>query len=138
MDPNWSIAYIKKVEINGLLSAIAISPSNERIMYMGSGGGGMWKSMNGGYAWLPLFDRELSLGIGEPAGIAIDPNNSNILYLELVTVLVRAQRQNGWSVRLGFLSQLTEVRVGFVSVRNYPLGNTGNADRFTDQNINVS
>ena len=39
-----------------------------------------------------------SLGIGEPAGIAIDPNNSNILYLaELVTVLVRAQRRNGES-----------------------------------------
>jgi hypothetical protein len=29
---------------------------------------------------LPLFDRQLLIGIGEPAGIAIDPNNTDVIY----------------------------------------------------------
>ena len=48
---------------------------------MGTGGGGMWRSMDGGVRWTPLFDRQLSLGIGGPGALAIDPNNTNIIYL---------------------------------------------------------
>ena len=51
---------------NGLVSAIAINPNNPNIMYMGTAGGGLWRSNDGGTTWTPLFDRQLSLGIGEP------------------------------------------------------------------------
>ena len=127
----------KDLEFNGLVSAIAISPSNERIIYMGTGGGGMWKSMNGGYTWLPLFDREQSLGIGEPAGIAIDPNNSNILYLGTSNRLSKSTATERVVGPTGLFKSTDGGQSWICLGSNYPLGNTGNADQFIDQNINV-
>ena len=122
----------KDLPFNGLVSAIAINPSNQNIIYIGTGGGGMWRSMDGGQRWMPLFDRELTLGVGEPSGLAIDPNNTNILYLGTSNRINREPRS-----QLVFLNQWTEVTVGLDSVLDIPLGNIGNADQFFNQNINV-
>ena len=46
------------------------------IIYQGTAGGGVWRTLDGGDTWTPIFDRQLSLGIGEPGGIAIDPNDT--------------------------------------------------------------
>jgi len=66
---------------NGLVSSIAINPNNPNIIYMGTVGGGVWRSNDGGNTWTPIFDRQIALGVGEPAGIAIDPNNTNTVYV---------------------------------------------------------
>src|SRR5690349_4141625 len=66
---------------NGMVTAIAVHPSDSNIIYIGTAGGGVWKTRDGGNTWRPLFDRQLSLAIGEPAGIAMDPNDSDILYV---------------------------------------------------------
>ena len=42
---------------NGLVSSIAINPNNPNIIYMGTVGGGVWRSNDGGNTWTPLFDR---------------------------------------------------------------------------------
>src|SRR6266481_2315977 len=52
--------------VNGLVSAIAVNPANANIIYMGTAGGGAWRSDDGGATWFPLFDRQLSLAVGEP------------------------------------------------------------------------
>ena len=65
---------------NGMVTAIAINPNNKNVIYIGTAGGGVWRSRDGGTNWTPLFDRALALGIGEPAGLAIDPNNTDIIY----------------------------------------------------------
>ena len=41
----------------------------------------MWRSIDGGLTWIPLFDRQLSLGVGEPGALAIDQSNTNIVYI---------------------------------------------------------
>jgi len=49
---------------------------------MGTGGGFMWLSMDRGERWTPLFYRQLTLRIEGPSAIVIDPNNTNLIYLD--------------------------------------------------------
>ncbi len=63
----------------GRLSAIAIHPANENIIYVGSPGGGLWKSTNAGANWVPLTDNN-SLWMSVFA-ITIDPVDQNIIYV---------------------------------------------------------
>jgi photosystem II stability/assembly factor-like uncharacterized protein len=128
----WGPSPIQKnIKLNGLVTAISIHPYAPNILYMGTGSGGMWRSDNGGEIWLPLFDRQLTLGIGEPNGLALDPNNANIVYLGTSKRVSREPRSAGLfkSMDGGY----SWIRLG----SGYPLGNTGNASQFFNQNINV-
>ena len=60
---------------------IAVNPANSNVIYIGTAGGGAWRSDDGGASWFPLFDRQLSLAVGEPGALAIDPNNTDVVYL---------------------------------------------------------
>jgi hypothetical protein len=121
----------KDLPFNGLVSAIAINPLNPNIIYIGTGGGGMWRSMNGGLTWIPLFDRQLTLGIGGPSGLAIDPNKTNIVYLGTSNRINREPRPAG-------LFKSTDGGYSWIKLGSgYPIGNSGNAQEFFNQNINV-
>lgn len=52
------------------IAAIAIHPKNENIWYVGAGSGGVWKTLNSGTTWTPIFDNQSSFAIG---ALAIDP-----------------------------------------------------------------
>ncbi len=62
----------------GRLAAFAIHPANEAIIYVGSPGGGIWKSINAGTTWQPLTDNN-ALWMSVFA-LTIDPSNQNIVY----------------------------------------------------------
>ena len=62
----------------GRVNSIAIDPTNENIVYVGTAGGGLWKSTNGGNSWTPKTDMLGTLGVST---IVIDNNNSDIIYL---------------------------------------------------------
>jgi hypothetical protein len=62
----------------GRISAMAIHPVNENIIYVGSPGGGIWKSVNGGLNWAPLSDNNSSWM--SVFALTIDPANQNIVY----------------------------------------------------------
>src|SRR5262245_38266821 len=66
---------------NGMVTAIAVHPNDVNIVYIGTAGGGVWKTIDGGANWRPLFDRQIAMGIGEPTGIAIDPNDADVIYV---------------------------------------------------------
>src|SRR4051794_22901077 len=70
-----------KQQDNGLVSAIAVSPHDPSVIYQGTAGGGVWRSTDGGATWTAQFDRQVSLGIGEPAALAIDPNDTDTIYI---------------------------------------------------------
>ena len=115
---------------NGLVSAIAINPNDPSVIYQGTAGGGVWRSIDGGQHWIPQFDRQAALGIGEPAALAIDPNDTDTIYIG-TSQRVTPQPQAG-------LFKSTDggnncVRLG----SGYPAGNVGNAIMFTNQWINV-
>ncbi|MCX2717969.1 thrombospondin type 3 repeat-containing protein [Lentiprolixibacter aurantiacus] len=62
----------------GRINAIAVDPNNPDVWYAGAPAGGIWKSTNAGGSWTNLFDNFPQIGV---SGIAIDPNNSNIIYI---------------------------------------------------------
>ena len=51
------------------------------MIYIGATDGGVGKTIDAGVTWTPLTDHEPMLAIGEPGAIAIDPNNTDILYV---------------------------------------------------------
>jgi len=62
----------------GRFDHIAFHPTNVNIMWAGSPLGGLFKTVNGGASWFPLTSYLPSLGV---AGIAINFNNPNIIYI---------------------------------------------------------
>jgi photosystem II stability/assembly factor-like uncharacterized protein len=62
----------------GRANVIAVDPNNPNIYYAGAPAGGIWKSTDAGNTWIPLSDYLPQIGV---SGIAIDPNDSNIIYI---------------------------------------------------------
>ena len=50
--------------MSGRVTAIDAVESNSNIIYVGTASGGVWKSMNGGITWDPIFDDQKTLSIG--------------------------------------------------------------------------
>ena len=116
--------------VNGMVTVIAVSPSNASVIYIGTAAGGVWRSGDGGVTWSPIFDRQLSLGVGEPGGLAIDPNNPNVVYVGTSSRVARGPQAGLFKSTDGGASW---VRLG----AGYPSGNIGNAIQFANQAINV-
>lgn len=62
----------------GRLNCIAINPTNDNIIYVGSSNGGLWKTINGGISWTNITPDLPLLAV---ADIEFDPNNPDILFL---------------------------------------------------------
>ncbi|WP_460219480.1 glycosyl hydrolase [Psychroserpens sp. MEBiC05023] len=63
---------------SGRISDIAVNPNNPFEYYVASSAGGVWKTINAGVEYTPIFDNEGSYSIG---CITIDPNNSNVIWV---------------------------------------------------------
>ena len=64
--------------IGARINTVAVHPSDENIMYAGFSHGGVWKTTNGGNDWVPVFDQQTFLAIGD---IVFDPVDPNIVYV---------------------------------------------------------
>ena len=62
----------------GRVNCVRFDPANNSNIWIGTPGGGLWKSTNGGTSWTTNTDAFSTLGI---ADIAIHPTNSNIMYV---------------------------------------------------------
>jgi autotransporter-associated beta strand protein len=62
---------------SGRITAIAPDPSNVNIIYIGTGGSGVWKTLDGGLHWLPLTDGLPAMFVGS---LAVDPENPKTIY----------------------------------------------------------
>src|SRR5215469_16389083 len=62
----------------GRVTAVAGIPGNAAVYYMGTPGGGLWKTVDGGVVWNPIFDREPVSSIG---AVAVAPSNPDIVYV---------------------------------------------------------
>ena len=62
----------------GRVSAVSGIPGNDAVYYMGTPGGGLWKTVDGGVVWKPIFDEEHVASIG---AVAVAPSNPNIVYV---------------------------------------------------------
>jgi photosystem II stability/assembly factor-like uncharacterized protein len=59
------------------VAAIAVDPADSSHLLVGSAGGGVWESADGGSTWTPRTDDQPSLGIG---AVAFDPSAPSRVY----------------------------------------------------------
>jgi len=60
--------------MSGRITAIDAVSSDPDLVFVGAATGGLWKSVNGGQTWTPVFEREPVLGIGAVAVFQPDPD----------------------------------------------------------------
>jgi photosystem II stability/assembly factor-like uncharacterized protein len=85
-EPGFNEATFKGLEMrsigpafmSGRIADIVIDQADPSTWYVGVGSGGVWKTVNAGTTWTPIFDDEGSYSIG---CIALDPNNRNVVWV---------------------------------------------------------
>ena len=63
---------------SGRISDFAINPQNPSEYYVATSSGGVWKTINAGTTFKPIFDGQGSYSIG---CVTMDPSNSNIIWV---------------------------------------------------------
>ncbi|MDG1298088.1 MAG: glycosyl hydrolase, partial [Saprospiraceae bacterium] len=69
---------IGPASMGGRIADIAVNPHNKSEWYIAVGSGGVWKTVNAGITWEPIFDDQPSYSIGT---VSIDPNNTNVVWV---------------------------------------------------------
>jgi len=62
----------------GRITSVVGVPSQPSIYYVGTPGGGVWKTENAGQVWKPIFDQEHVASIG---AVAVAPSDPRIVYV---------------------------------------------------------
>lgn len=63
---------------SGRIADIAVHPQNKDVWYIAAASGGVWKTVNHGTTFEPIFD---NYGSYSTACVKIDPNNPNIIWV---------------------------------------------------------
>jgi photosystem II stability/assembly factor-like uncharacterized protein len=63
---------------SGRVVDFAVHPDAHQIIYAATASGGLWKTVNGGITWNPIFDKEKSYSIG---CVTLDPSNPNVVWV---------------------------------------------------------
>ncbi|MSV27543.1 MAG: hypothetical protein EXQ52_02190 [Bryobacterales bacterium] len=63
--------------VGGRLTSVVVHPTNPDAIWVGSAGGGVWRSKDGGVTWSGLWHKQESLNVGS---LAIDARSPNVLY----------------------------------------------------------
>ena len=66
------------LNVGGRVADIVGDPVDANKFYVGAASGGVWKTVDGGATFTPIFDGQGSLSTG---ALALDPRDSNILYV---------------------------------------------------------
>jgi len=63
---------------SGRVVAFAVDPENSAHYYVAAASGGLWKTLNDGTTWTPVFDTQGSYSIGT---VVIDPKNPSVVWV---------------------------------------------------------
>ncbi len=69
------------------VSAVVGVPGDPNVYYAGAASGGVWKSIDGGNEWKPVFDKEDAQSIG---AIAIAPSDPNVVWVGTGETFIRS------------------------------------------------
>ncbi len=64
--------------MSGRIADIAVDQKNPNTWFVAVGSGGVWKTVNAGTTWTPVFDKQKVYSTGD---VTIDPSNSNIIWV---------------------------------------------------------
>ncbi len=68
-------------------SAVCGVPGDPLVYYIGAASGGIWKSIDGGTTWFPIFDDQKSQSIG---ALAIAPSDPNVVWAGTGEAFIRS------------------------------------------------
>ncbi|MBC7850960.1 MAG: hypothetical protein H7Y31_14555 [Chitinophagaceae bacterium] len=74
----WKPRNIGPSGMSGRIVAIDAVHKNPNIIYLGAASGGVWKTVNGGSEWTPIFDEESTLNIGS---LTIQQSNPAVIWV---------------------------------------------------------
>ncbi|MEM7514098.1 MAG: glycosyl hydrolase, partial [Bacteroidota bacterium] len=63
---------------SGRISDFAVNPQKPHEYYVATSSGGVWKTVNSGITYKPIFDSQGSYSIG---CVTLDPNNSDVVWV---------------------------------------------------------
>ena len=75
---NFRLRSIGPASMGGRIDDIAVYEKDTRIIYVGYAVGGVFKSVNNGTTFAPIFEQYGTASIGD---LAVDQNNPNVLYV---------------------------------------------------------
>ena len=64
--------------LSGRIADIKTQPENESVWYVATGSSGVWKTVNAGTTWTPIFDDQPSYSSG---CITLDPSNPDVVWV---------------------------------------------------------
>jgi photosystem II stability/assembly factor-like uncharacterized protein len=64
--------------MGGRVSDVEGVPGNPNIVYVATGSGGIFKTTNGGMKWVPIFERQGTISVGD---IALEPGNPDVVWV---------------------------------------------------------
>ena len=75
---NLSWRSIGPSNMGGRVADIEGVAGDPNIVYVATGAGGIFKTVNGGIDWTPIFDRQTSISVGD---IALEPGNPDVIWV---------------------------------------------------------
>jgi photosystem II stability/assembly factor-like uncharacterized protein len=76
----WKRINMAQFIIREQITAIAVDPKDQDVVYAGTEGAGVYKSIDGGLSWRPIM---LGLPTSRVNSLTIDPNNPQTIYIGL-------------------------------------------------------
>ncbi len=73
---NWRS--IGPANMGGRVADVEGVPGNPNVVYVATGSGGIFKTLNGGVSWTPIFDRQNTISVGD---IALEPGNPDVIWV---------------------------------------------------------
>jgi len=92
-DAKWRL--VGPVMCGGRIETIACPPGNTHTIYVGPGSGGLWKTVNNGITWTPIFDEQPTQAIGD---VAVAKSNPDTVWVGTGEVLMARSALHGVGV----------------------------------------
>jgi photosystem II stability/assembly factor-like uncharacterized protein len=99
----------------GRVLAVAGVRGNPNVFYFGAVSGGVWKTVNGGTTWQPVFDKEPVSSIG---AIAVSESDPNVIYVGTGEACIRSNISYGDGVYKSVDGGKTWTNVGLKDTRH--------------------
>lgn len=69
---------IGPANMGGRVTDVAVVESRPAVMYLASASGGLWKTVNNGTTWKPIFDNQNTISLGD---VTVAPSNPDIVWV---------------------------------------------------------
>jgi photosystem II stability/assembly factor-like uncharacterized protein len=73
--------------VGNRVSAVTGEPGNANVYYIGAASGGVFKSVDGGHSWRPIFDDQEAQSIG---ALAVAPSDANVVWAGTGEAFIRS------------------------------------------------